>query len=101
MGWKGVTWIHMDQYRDKCRSLLNTVLDPPIPYNMEDLLNISELTLFHERLGRPMGLDTQNYKSCIILTFSADGPIVLVLELRMYLTHIAHCNCVASHNESQ
>jgi hypothetical protein len=31
IGWDGMDWIHLAQDRDKCRSLVNTVMDVRVP----------------------------------------------------------------------
>jgi hypothetical protein len=33
IGWNGVDWIDMAQYRDQWRALMNTVLKLRVPYN--------------------------------------------------------------------
>jgi len=31
-GWEGVDWIHLAQYMDQWRALVNTITNIPVPY---------------------------------------------------------------------
>jgi hypothetical protein len=31
IGWRGKDWIHLDQDRDKCRALVNTIMNHQVP----------------------------------------------------------------------
>jgi len=43
--WKGVDWIDLVQYRDKWWAVVNTVMNPQVPYNAGNFLTEGYLLL--------------------------------------------------------
>jgi len=38
MGWEGVHWMHLDRDREKCRAVVNTVMNLRVPLNVGHFL---------------------------------------------------------------
>jgi hypothetical protein len=50
IGWGGTGWIHLAQDRDQWMALVNTVMNFPVPYNVEKFLNSCTTGGFSRRM---------------------------------------------------